>query len=276
MSDKSIIRVQKHKGFSIISNVHLNDDRLSWKAKGILTYLLSKPDDWQVYVRDLVKRSTDGRDAVYSGLKELSVCGYVVSETMRNEKGKITGTAYYIIENPGFSPHTDFPDTVKPDTENPDTDTYLEPNTDINKKLTTTTEKKPEPEPVKTSSSFSLSSDVLKTIPAEFRKSSVLGMIQTHNLSDDRLIEYIKYAVENCQNRTENAFRAYLDRALSEGWIIPEESAETATPLPDGTKIKINGDEYRIDAGNIRMESGFVPVGMIRQMVTEGKAKIVS
>ena len=73
----STIRTIKSKDFSVICNTFLKDERLSWKAKGILAYLLSKPDDWQIKVVDLIKRSKDGREKVYAGIKELLNAGYL-------------------------------------------------------------------------------------------------------------------------------------------------------------------------------------------------------
>ena len=77
--ENGIIRVQKNSEnpFVLINKSFLIDDRLSWKAKGILTYLLSKPDNWQVRVTDLANQSLDGESAIYSGLKELKEFGYL-------------------------------------------------------------------------------------------------------------------------------------------------------------------------------------------------------
>lgn len=66
----------------------LEDDRLSFKAKGILAYLLSKPDNWKVIVGNLVNYSKDGKSAVYAGLKELKECGYYVKTPIRSEDGR--------------------------------------------------------------------------------------------------------------------------------------------------------------------------------------------
>jgi hypothetical protein len=75
------------------------DTNISWKAKGMLGYLLSKPEGWKVYVTDLKKRSKDGRDAVSSGLKELETAGYLKKHKLRQE-GKFAGYNYEIFEYP--------------------------------------------------------------------------------------------------------------------------------------------------------------------------------
>lgn len=142
----STIRTIKSKDFTTICNTFLRDERLSWKAKGIIAYLLSKPDDWKVRVSDLIKRSTDGREKVYAGVNELLTTGYLQRTEVRS-KGKIVSYEYVLYETGMPEPHTGFPDTVKPDTKMPHTgfpdtekphilNTDSIPNTDLNKILT--------------------------------------------------------------------------------------------------------------------------------------------
>jgi hypothetical protein len=97
-----IIRVNKRENpFAQIDRRPINDSRLSWKARGILTYLLEKPDNWEVRISDLVNRSDkDGITAVQNGMKELRKLGYASIEYTRNEKGHITGSQYVINELP--------------------------------------------------------------------------------------------------------------------------------------------------------------------------------
>ena len=97
-----IIRVEKHtKNFVILNKVFLEDKRLSFKSKGILTYLLSKPDDWTVRVNELISASTDGESSVRSALKELEACGYYRKYRVRTEDGsKIARWESVIYESP--------------------------------------------------------------------------------------------------------------------------------------------------------------------------------
>ncbi len=84
-----IIRVKKcQNNFVMMDKTFLEDTRLSFKAKGILAYLLSKPDNWKVIVGNLVNSSTDGKKAIYSGLKELKDCGYYKKIPIRDENGR--------------------------------------------------------------------------------------------------------------------------------------------------------------------------------------------
>lgn len=95
-----IVRVQKRdNSYAIIDPWFLSDTRLSLKSKGLLAYLLSKPSNWRVYVSDIVKRSTDGKAAVYSALKELESAGYIERHQTR-ENGRITGYETVVYERP--------------------------------------------------------------------------------------------------------------------------------------------------------------------------------
>lgn len=91
---------QLPRGFSQISNAILLDERLSFKARGILALLISRPQGWQVYVKELTKRSNkDGRRAVQSGLKELAEWGYIALLPIYNdETGRFEGSFYKLRE----------------------------------------------------------------------------------------------------------------------------------------------------------------------------------
>jgi hypothetical protein len=109
--------VQMHKGF-------FEDTRLSFKAKGILGYLLTKPDSWEVRIGDLVNRSKDGRDSIYAGLKELREHGYFRKSQVRDDKGRLSHWECVICEVPMTvidSPHTEKPYTAEPCLEIPHT-----------------------------------------------------------------------------------------------------------------------------------------------------------
>jgi len=112
-----IVRVLKRdESYTILDPFFLSDERLSWKAKGLLGYLLSKPSNWRVYVSDLVKRSKDGRDAVYSALKELEAAGYIDRKQTR-ENGKITGYETIVYERPRIEDNEPAAEPVTENTE---------------------------------------------------------------------------------------------------------------------------------------------------------------
>jgi hypothetical protein len=90
---------------------------LSWKAKGIWLYAFSRPDDWHFYLSDLVNKSTDGKDSVSAGLKELEKAGYLKRTQLRDEKGKMSISVWDFLEIPSqveCEPKPDFPITDNP------------------------------------------------------------------------------------------------------------------------------------------------------------------
>jgi hypothetical protein len=95
-----IIRANNDRDFFIASNAAARDPRLSYKARGILMYLLSRPDDWKVIITDLVKQSTDRERAVGTGLRELRNLGYIKQKAVRDSKGRFVEWEYTIFESP--------------------------------------------------------------------------------------------------------------------------------------------------------------------------------
>lgn len=130
----------REAGYTVLSNDLLND-RLSWDARGLLVFLVSKPDDWQVCVSALVNETAQsarpaGRDKVYAILKELRDMGYIIKQDRRGPGGKFLGVEYIVssepfdndikqigplTDNPETAelPFTDLPDTAEPLTANP-------------------------------------------------------------------------------------------------------------------------------------------------------------
>ena len=108
MSSDTIIRVSKTERYAIIDKQFLDEDaRLTWKAKGLLTYFLAKPDGWQIRRSDLIKRSADGKDSVSAGLKELEQFGYLERKMVR-QNGKF-GYENIIHERPEILDIKPFP-----------------------------------------------------------------------------------------------------------------------------------------------------------------------
>lgn len=93
-----IFRVQKDKNnpYIMINKHYLSNPELSMKAKGILTYLLSKPDDWKVYQKEIVKNTKEGERAISTGVKELVEWGYIIKARLHKPNGDFTGYEYYV------------------------------------------------------------------------------------------------------------------------------------------------------------------------------------
>ncbi|WP_415410070.1 conserved phage C-terminal domain-containing protein [Staphylococcus agnetis] len=94
-------RVYKESGnFVTVHKDFIHDSNISWKAKGILLYLLSRPDDWQIYETELEQHSTDGLSGLKSGIKELEEIGYIQRKRKRDKSGRLNGYEYLVYEQP--------------------------------------------------------------------------------------------------------------------------------------------------------------------------------
>ncbi|HDR6396575.1 TPA: DNA-binding protein, partial [Bacillus thuringiensis] len=116
-----IIRVKKDSNYSVINNTGLKDERLSWKAKGILAYALTLPDNWTFHISELSQHAKDGEDSLRSGFKELKALGYIKRYPVRDEKSKkITNWETEIYETPDMGkPYMEEPLMEKPHVEKP-------------------------------------------------------------------------------------------------------------------------------------------------------------
>lgn len=95
-----IIRSKRNTPFVQIDKTGPEDKTLSWKAKGILAYILCKHDDWQIYISELSKNSKDGKDSTRTGINELIKAGYIVRKRIHDESGKFAGYDYQVYEKP--------------------------------------------------------------------------------------------------------------------------------------------------------------------------------
>lgn len=126
----AVCRVEKTNNYTVMANYHLRDKRLSLKAVGLLSKMLSLPEEWDYTTRGLAAICKDGVDAIGAALKELESCGYLVRHRLRDDRGRMRDTEYVIYE----SPHTALPDTENPYLDNPDTEA---PDTDNPAQLNT-------------------------------------------------------------------------------------------------------------------------------------------
>lgn len=112
----SVLRIQKKQNnFVILDKTCLNEQKLSWGAKGLHAYLMSLPDDWQVRVCDLQNRATNGRDSVRTLLNELEKTGYIKKSTRRNEEtGRFGGIEFIVLEIPEPNVEPNLPETRNP------------------------------------------------------------------------------------------------------------------------------------------------------------------
>lgn len=146
---ETIHRIKSKVNFAIIHKGFLQDKTLSMKAKGLMAYILSLPDDWKTIINELVNHFSDGITAIRTTFAELEEHGYMVKETIRNPDGTFKEIIYHIYEIPNSAeenglnsesdpdsgnPHMDKPDMDKPDAENLTLLSTKELSTDITNK----------------------------------------------------------------------------------------------------------------------------------------------
>lgn len=131
----AVFRVHKNENYTVLSNYHFKEKGMSLKAKGLLSLMLSLPENWDYSAAGLVTLSKDGKDSVNAALKELEKFGYLKRTQAIDARGKFSGYNYEIFEQP-FAVEAEKPTTDKPFAENPTTEkttTENPPQLNINK-----------------------------------------------------------------------------------------------------------------------------------------------
>ena len=111
----SVFRIEKTRDYTVMSNHHLRNTDLSLKAKGLLSLMLSLPEEWDYTTKGLARICKDGVDSICAGVRELEDHGYVVRERVRNANGQLGAIEYTILEQP----RPPEPKREKPERENP-------------------------------------------------------------------------------------------------------------------------------------------------------------
>ena len=115
----SVFRVEKTKGYTVMSNHHLRNHTLSLKAKGLLSQMLSLPDDWDYTLQGLAQINKESIDAIREAVRELERAGYIKRSRERDERGCLRGTVYTIYEQLHAEPTPEEPTQEKPALDNP-------------------------------------------------------------------------------------------------------------------------------------------------------------
>ena len=115
----SVFRVEKNKGYTVMSNHHLRNHTLSLKAKGLLSQMLSLPDDWDYTLQGLAQINKESIDAIREAVRELERAGYIKRSHERDERGCLRGTVYTIYEQPHTEPTPEEPAQEEPTQEKP-------------------------------------------------------------------------------------------------------------------------------------------------------------
>lgn len=95
----TVFRVEKTANYTVMSNTHLKDRRLSYKSKGLLSVILSLPPEWDYTITGLAVIATDGVDSVKTAIKELEKYGYVTRSQLRDERGRMAQNEYVVCSS---------------------------------------------------------------------------------------------------------------------------------------------------------------------------------
>lgn len=117
----AVFRVEKTRDYTVMANHHLRNKALSLKAKGLLSLMLSLPDDWDYTLKGLARICRDGVDSIAAAVNELEEAGYIVRKRVRDDKGRVRDMEYTILEHPkeDIPPKLDFPVQENPVQDNP-------------------------------------------------------------------------------------------------------------------------------------------------------------
>ena len=275
-----IIRITKQKNFSIISNIPLYDNRLSFKSKGLWAYLMSKPDDWTVYMSQLTKASKDGKDSVRSGIHELMDYGYIERHQVRNSDGQFVGYEYIVNENSNIvdepsteNPKAENPTSVNPISENPPLlKTDRIPNTDLKKNDVPAPKQTPPSKPLTNSTSSSQSpclkqkkpaqlpaqdtettteqametilSALVLMVPKDLQKPSVIAKL-SQAIKNGLSLELIKSCIEYSNDRSDKAtwqrYRSHLGQCIDGQWGAGYSTGDSAEDAEARDKAALQG-----------------------------------
>ena len=220
----AVFRIEKTRDYTVMSNHHLRDKSLSLKAKGLLSLMLSLPEEWDYTTKGLARICKDGVDSICAGVRELEEHGYVIRQRVRNPNGQLGAIEYTILEQPRPpEPKPEKPERENPVLDNPEQASPVLEEPEQEKPAQLNTNRSSKEKSKKDLSSTEGSNPVL-SIPQPPRGSDWKGrdrmreresyrelilenieydyLIQNHRLDRDRLDELVELMVDTvCSNR---------------------------------------------------------------------------
>ena len=207
----AVFRVERNKGYTVMSNHHLRNKDLTLKAKGLLSQMLSLPEDWDYTLAGLSHINREKIDAIREAVRELERAGYILRSRERDEKGRLRGANYVIYEQPQ-PPIPDLPTLENPILDNP----MLEKPTQLNKELQRTDLPKKDKSNTDLSSTHSIPIHSLNPLPYGERNGKEAStqsaieiyrkiiqdnieydyLLQDPNIDNDRLNEIVDLMLE--------------------------------------------------------------------------------
>ena len=215
----AVFRIEKTRDYTVMSNYHLRDMSLSLKAKGLLSLMLSLPENWDYTMKGLARICKDGIDSISGGIRELEAHGYLIRSRVRSANGQLGSIEYTILEQPKApSPTQEKPIRENPVQANPMLDAPIQENpAQLNKEESSNY-------PSKTDLSITQGSSPIPSSPPTPREKSGIGqdrmreresyreiilenidydiLTQDEKLDRDRLDELVELMVDTvCSNR---------------------------------------------------------------------------
>ena len=231
----AVFRVEKNSGYTVMSNHHLRNRALSLKAKGLLSQMLSLPEDWDYTLQGLARINRESIDAIRQAIRELEQAGYIQRSRERDEKGRLRGADYVIFELPqpvpaSVSPTLENPTLENPTQENPTLENPMQLNKD---KLITEKQKKEglntDSIPIHSPNPLPLDEDEAEAPPPERTGSRKETAYQIYR---DLILENIEYDTLTQNPRID---REQLDEIVD---ILLE------TVCTNRKSIRVAGDDY--------------------------------
>lgn len=238
----AVIRVNKTSDYTVISNRHFREKEMSLRAKGLLSLMLSLPDDWDYSIIGLVSLSKDGKASVMNALNELEKLGYLKRTKTVDDKGRFTGYDYDIYEHPySENPYSENPNTEKPNTEKPYTENQPQLNTNtLNTQLSNTESSNTEDKKKERKTGYddilaAVENDDLKDLFREYTK--MRKMIKAP--MTDRALKMLIAKVKDLEPLSIERQKKLLETAIINNW-------KSVYPLKDGGQTKAQEEtEYQ-------------------------------
>lgn len=212
----AVMRVEKNKNYTTMSNYHLQDKRITLKAIGLLSKILSLPEDWDYTVAGLAGLCKEGKDAVRSALEELEGAGYIERRRTRSQDGSYAGNEYIVYEYPQGSlqlPLSDFPTMENPTLENPTTGNPTEQSTNIQNTKRTNTPMPPSV--LKRLTDYAGGDGELLQRLVDFAE---VRQKNRSPLKTDRQVSLLLNKLDELSQGKASAKLAMLDEAIEKGW----------------------------------------------------------
>ena len=248
----AVFRIEKTRDYTVMSNYHLRDMSLSLKAKGLLSLMLSLPENWDYTMKGLARICKDGIDSISGGIRELEAHGYLVRARVRGANGQLGSIEYTILEQPKApSPTQEKPILENPVQANPMLDAPIQENpAKLNKEESSNY-------PSKTDLSITQeSSPILSSPPVPSERSGQDGMRKRESYRA-LILENIEYDIlsQNVQldkDRLDELVELMVDTVCSNREIVRVAGDDYPAEVVRSRFLKLNASHIEITDQNIR------------------------